>query len=40
MVNRLIARHNKDCLTKSNFKLFTFLDESNFKQKIRVEFDE
>tara|TARA_Y100001935_G_C17303522_1_gene510790 strand:- start:1521 stop:3218 length:1698 start_codon:yes stop_codon:yes gene_type:complete len=40
MVNRLIARHNKDCLTKSNFKLFTFMDESNFKQKIRVEFDE
>ena len=40
MVNRLIARQNKDCLSKSNFKLFTFLDESNFKQKIRVEFEE
>ena len=40
MVNRLIARQNKDCLTKSNFKLFTFMDESNFKQKIRVEFEE
>jgi uncharacterized protein YhbP (UPF0306 family) len=40
MVNRLIARQNKDCLTKNNFKLFTFMDESNFKQKIRVEFEE
>ena len=40
MVNRLIARQNKECLSSNNFKLFTFLDESNFKQKIRVEFDE
>ena len=40
MVNRLIARQNKDCFTKNNFKLFTFMDESNFKQKIRVEFEE
>ena len=40
MVNRLIARQNKECLSSNNFKLFTFLDESNFKQKIRVEFDD
>ena len=40
MVNRLIARQNKHCLHNYKFKLFTFVDESNFKQKIRVEFEE
>ena len=40
MVNRLTARQNKECLTNEKFKLFTFVDESSFKQKIRLEFDE
>jgi len=40
MVNRLIARQDKNCLNNYKFKLFTFVDESNFKQKIRVEFEE
>jgi hypothetical protein len=38
MVNRLIARHDREVLTFDDFKLFTFVDESNLKQKIRVEF--
>ena len=38
MVNRLTTRHNKECLKFEKFKLFTFTDESNLKQKIRVEF--
>ena len=39
MVNRLIARYDKENMTNHNFKLFTFVDESNLKKKIRVEFD-
>ena len=38
MVNRLTTRHDKECLIFEKFKLFTFVDESNLKQKIRVEF--
>jgi len=38
MVNRLTTRHDKECLTFEKFKLFTFVDESNLKQKIRIEF--
>ena len=40
MVNRLTARQNKENLTNNLFKLFTFIDESNLSQKIRVEFSE
>ena len=38
MVNRLTTRYDKDNLKNYNFKLFTFVDESSLKQKIRVEF--
>ena len=38
MVNRLTSRYNKEQLTMNKFKLFTFVNESNLKQKIRVEF--
>ena len=40
MVNRLISRQNKENLRNEKFKLFTFIDESNLTQKIRVEFYE
>jgi exoribonuclease R len=40
MVNRLTARQNKENLRNEKFKLFTFVDESNLTQKIRVEFYE
>ena len=38
MVNRLTSTHNKGQLTTNKFKLFTFVNESNLKKKIRVEF--
>ena len=35
MVNRLIARYDKENMTNHNFKLFTFVDESNLKKNTR-----
>jgi len=40
MSNRFTSRHNKENLTNQTFKLFTFIDEINLKNKIRLEIQE
>jgi exoribonuclease R len=37
MVNRFTSRHNKDDLSKQQFKIFVFTDQVSLKRKIRVE---
>ena len=37
MVNRFTSRHNKDDLSKQEFKIFVFTDQVSLKRKIRVE---
>ena len=40
MSNRFTSRHNKENMTNQKFKLFTFIDEINLKNKIRLEIQE
>ena len=37
MVNRFVSRHDRKVFTENKFKIFTFIDENQLKQKIRVE---
>ncbi len=37
MVNRFVSRHDRKVFTENKFKIFTFIDETQLKQKIRVE---
>jgi hypothetical protein len=36
-VNRFNSRHEKENLTKQNFRLYVFMDENQLKQKLRIE---
>jgi len=37
MVNRFTSSYNKDNLSSHNFRFYIFMDESQLKQKIRIE---
>ena len=37
MVNRFTCRHDKENYSKQSFKIYIFMDEHRFKQKIRLE---
>jgi hypothetical protein len=37
MVNRFVSRHDRKLFTANKFKIFSFIDENQLKQKIRVE---
>ena len=37
MVNRFVSRHDREIFTENEFRIFTFIDEIQLKQKIRVE---
>tara|TARA_B100000795_G_C22802719_1_gene442817 strand:+ start:1402 stop:3093 length:1692 start_codon:yes stop_codon:yes gene_type:complete len=39
MVNKIVSIEDKDNFAKEKFKLFTFINESNLKKKIRLEFE-
>ncbi len=37
MVNRFVSRHDRENFSENKFRIFTFIDETQLKQKIRVE---
>tara|TARA_B110000967_G_C18887445_1_gene564977 strand:- start:1548 stop:3248 length:1701 start_codon:yes stop_codon:yes gene_type:complete len=39
MVNKILSIEDKNNFANEKFKLFTFINESNLKKKIRLEFD-